>query len=73
MKYSILRKNTIYSFYTIQSHIDAGNYMILSGIIMMFVILPLVIIKKALQYILDKFEKLIKLLLMVTLILNYTN
>lgn len=47
----ILTKNAIYSFYTIQSHIDAGNYMIVTGIIMMFVILPLVIIKKALQYI----------------------
>ena len=47
----ILTNYPIYSYYTIQDHIDAGNYMILSGIIMMLVILPFVLIKKALDLI----------------------
>ena len=45
----VLAKYTIYSYYTIQSHIDGGNYMIISVIIMMFVILPVILIKKALE------------------------
>lgn len=44
-----LTKHSIYSFYTIQSHMDAGTYMIISGIIMMLVILPFVLIKKAIE------------------------
>jgi cytochrome c oxidase assembly factor CtaG len=47
----ILTNYPIYSSYTIQSHIDGGNYMIISGIIMMLVILPSVLIKKALELI----------------------
>lgn len=45
----ILANYPIYSYYTIQSHIDGGNYMIISGIIMMFAILPVVLIKKAIE------------------------
>jgi len=44
-----LTKLPIYSYYTVQSHIDGGGYMIISGIIMMFVILPVVLIKKAIE------------------------
>jgi len=45
----ILTNYPIYSYYTIQSHNDGGNYMILSGIIMMLVIFPVALIKKALE------------------------
>ncbi len=46
----ILSITPVYSFYTIQSHISAGNYMIIFSIMMMIFVLPTILIKKALTY-----------------------
>ena len=46
----ILSITPVYSFYTIQSHISAGNYMIISSIMMMILVFPTILIKKALVY-----------------------
>ncbi len=46
----ILSITPVYSFYTIQSHISAGNYMIISSIMMIIFVLPTILIKKALVY-----------------------
>ena len=48
-----LSTNPFYYPYSIQSHVNAGNYMILSSIIMMVIILPIFLIKKAIMYLDD--------------------
>lgn len=44
-----LTNHSIYSYYTIQSHNDAGNYMIGTTILMTIILFPIALIRKAIQ------------------------
>ena len=49
----ILSKRQFILFILFESHINAGNYMIILSIVMMIIILPLILIKKAIVHLND--------------------